>query len=90
LTLTCPTGQYVAECYNYSLSGGLTFTACEPSINYDWGSGGPGNGVDTDNFSVLWTGRFAFSTGSYNFTATADDGIRVWVDENLIIDAWVD
>jgi len=88
---SCPTGQYLAQYYNnMNLTGSPTFTACEPSVNYNWGEGTPGNGVNTDNFSVRWTGRFNFNADSYTFTATADDGIRVWVDGNLIINAWVE
>jgi hypothetical protein len=90
-SVTCPTGQYRAEYYNNrSLSGSPTFTRCEGSINYDWGGGGPGNGVGNDNFSVRWTGRHNFGGGNYTFIARADDGIRVWVDGSLIIDAWRD
>jgi hypothetical protein len=90
-TSSCPIGQYLAEYYNnIGLSASPTFTACEPSINYTWGLGGPDNGVGTDNFSVRWTGRFNFNAATYTFTATADDGIRVWVDGSLIINAWVD
>ena len=85
------TGQYRAEYYNnLSLSGSPIFTRNEGSINYDWGSGGPGNGVGNDNFSARWTGHFNFSAGSYTIIARADDGIRVWVDDSSIIDAWRD
>jgi hypothetical protein len=88
---SCPTGQYLAEYFNnISLSGSPTFTACETVINYNWGSGGPGNGLANDNFSVRWTGTFSFNAASYTFTARADDGIRVWLDGNSIIDAWRD
>jgi hypothetical protein len=84
-------GQYRAEYYNNrTLSGSPAFTRCENSINYDWGTGSPGTGVGVDNFSVRWTGRFSFNAGSYTFVAVADDGVRVWVDGSLIIDAWRD
>jgi glucose/arabinose dehydrogenase/endonuclease YncB( thermonuclease family) len=87
----CPTGQYAAQFYNNrTLSGSPTFTRCEAGIDYDWGSGGPGNGVGNDNFSVRWTGRFNFAAGSHTFIATADDGIRVWLDGTPIINAWRD
>ena len=90
-TTSCPTGQYFAEYFNnITLSGSPTFTACEASINYNWGGGGPGNGLANDNFSVRWTGSHSFNAATYTFTATADDGIRVWLDASLIIDAWKD
>jgi len=88
---SCPTGQYLAEFFNnMNLSGSPTFTTCTSTINYNWAAEGPGNGIGSDGFSVRWTGRFPFSTGVYDFTATADDGIRAWIDNTLIIDAWVD
>ena len=64
---------------------------CEGAINYDWGSGGPDTGVGTNNFSVRWTGTHDFAeAGDYTFTVTADDGVRVRVDGQLIIDQWKD
>jgi hypothetical protein len=89
---SCPSGQYLAEYYNNrTLSGTPTFTRCEAGpINSDWGLGGPGNGLANDQFSVRWTGQFDFGAGDYKFTATVDDGMRVWVDGNSVIDAWRD
>jgi hypothetical protein len=90
-TTQCPTGLFLAEYFNNTaLSGNAVFNRCESSITENWGSGGPGNGVATDNFSVRWSGRFNFAAGTYAFTATADDGIRVFVDGVQIINAWVD
>jgi hypothetical protein len=91
MPLSCPTGQYLAEFYNNSiLSGSPAFTACDQTISYAWIAGEGGYGIGSDNFSVRWTGRFPFSAGKYNFTATADDGIRAWIDGNPIIDGWID
>jgi hypothetical protein len=88
---TCPTGQYRAEYYNNTgLTGTPVLTRCESRIAYNWGTGGPGNGVPNDNFSVRWTGRFNFAAASHIFTAQASDGIRVWVDGASVIDAWKD
>ena len=89
---TCAIGQYRAKYFNnISLSGAPVFEGCETAIAYDWGATGPGHGLAPDNFSVRWTGQFAFSAGSYVFTARGDDGIRVWVDgASPIINAWQD
>jgi hypothetical protein len=88
----CPTGQYQAQYYkNVNLSGTPTFTRCKAApINYNWGAGGPGNGVPTNHFSVRWTGRFNFTAGSKTFTTRSDDGIRLWVDGVLLINFWTD
>ena len=44
--------------------------------------------MGVDNFSVRWSGDFTFAAGAYTFTATADDGVRVFLDDQLIIDEW--
>ena len=88
---TC-SGQFRAEYYNgWPPGGSPVFTQCEASsINHDWGTGGPGNGVGNDNFSVRWSGRFTFAAGSYTFSARVDDGVRVWLDNEMILDEWRD
>jgi chitodextrinase len=88
---SCPTGQYVAQFYaNATLSGTPALERCQSSIDHDWASGSPGGTLPTDRFSARWKGTFSFAAGSYEFTARADDGIRVWVDGTSLIDAWKD
>jgi glucose/arabinose dehydrogenase/PKD repeat protein len=90
---SCPIGQYNASYFaNQTLSGTPVTERCESAINYDWGSGSPsGSGVGPDNFSVRWAGTHSFATtGTYTFTATADDGVRVYLDGTLVIDQWKD
>jgi hypothetical protein len=91
LPKTCAVGQFRTEYYNNrSLSGSPVFTQCESGINYNWDWIGPGSGVGNDNFSVRWSGHFNFDAGNYIFRAVADDGIKVWVDDDLIINEWKD
>ena len=87
----CP-GQYRAEYFaNRSLSGSPALVRCEGwPIRHDWGGGSPGSGVPDDGFSARWSGRARIETGTYTFIARADDGIRVWLDGDLILDAWRD
>jgi hypothetical protein len=88
---TCPKGQYLGEYFaNRTLSGSPTFSRCESTIAKNWGSGGPGNGVGADGFSVRWTGTFNATTGIYSFTTRADDGVRLWVDRQQLVNAWID
>ena len=78
-------GQYFA---NSTLSGSPAFLRSDPEIRFDWANGSPGNRVGPDNFSVRWTRSVAFPGGVYRFFAQADDGVRVWVDDKLLIDQW--
>jgi len=61
----------------------------ENGINHDWGKNSPGPGVNADYFLARWTGYFCFDAGTYTFTATVDDGVRVWVDNGPIIGRWI-
>lgn len=86
----CP-GQYQASWYNGRIPNGqLTATTCESwPFSRSWGSGGP-LFTTADNFSLRLSGTPYFGAGGYYFTVTTDDGVRVYLDNALIINAWVD
>ncbi|MBN1876752.1 MAG: hypothetical protein JXA33_21185 [Anaerolineae bacterium] len=73
---------------NTTLSGNPALQREEGNINYDWGTGSPASSVNSDYFSARWTRYIDVTPGSYRFSVTSDDGVRIWVDNNLIIDAW--
>ena len=81
------TGQYYN---NPNVQGGPAVTRQDAQIVFDWGAGSPASGITADGFSVQWTGTFFFTGATYRFIAMADDGIRVWVDDALIINGWKD
>ena len=87
----CGPGQWLAQFYpNQSLSGVPVASTCEASINHNWGTAGPGvGGLGGSNYSVRWTQTVSLAGGTYAFTATGDDGIRVLVDNSTLIDGWV-
>ncbi len=60
----------------------------ETAIDFDWQYQAPLAGMPFDNFSVRWTANIETDAGTYVFSATVDDGARVWIDGDLIIDAW--
>ncbi len=62
----------------------------EADLDHDWGSNSPHFRVQADHFSARWTRYIDVAPGAYRFTVTSDDGIRVWVDSDLIIDQWHD
>lgn len=76
---------------NRNLSGTPSVVRCEPSIWFDWGNWSPGLGLPGDNFSVRWRSQTMFPTSSnYTFQVTVDDGVRIYVDDNLILNEWHD
>jgi acid phosphatase type 7 len=89
---TCNKGAFLAQYRNElrTFNTQPVLTRCETNINNEWGSGSPGSGVNTDLFTARWVGTFDFEASGYEFTATSDDGIRLWVDGQLLIDQWKD
>ena len=76
---------------NKNLQGSPVFTRDDPNLDFVWGSGGPGGGIAGTNFSVRWL-RWVYldKAGNWTFTTITDDGVRLFVDDNLVIDQWRD
>jgi len=70
----------------------FVLTRTDSQIDFDWGDpGGPDPSVGDDNFSVRWTGEVeAAFTETYTFYPRTDDGVRLYVDGQLLVDNWVD
>ena len=64
----------------------------DPLIDFSWGDpGGPDPAVGDDQFSARWTGEVeAAFTETYTFYTRTDDGVRLWVDGQQLVDAWID
>jgi hypothetical protein len=75
---------------NTALSGAPALQRSEPNLDHNWGMGSPDPAIQADGFSARWTRYLDFAAGTYRFTATSDDGMRVYVDGGLIINEWYD
>ncbi|NIN69179.1 MAG: hypothetical protein GTO63_31735 [Anaerolineae bacterium] len=75
---------------NNGLSGPPVLQRSEANLDYNWGSGSPDPVIHADGFSARWTRYLDLAAGTYRFTATSDDGIRVYVDGSPIINEWYD
>ncbi len=74
---------------NTNLSGGAVLTRVDGDINFNWGAGSPGAGVNADNFSARWTTTVNIpESGHWRFQVGADDGVRMWIDVTPIVDEW--
>lgn len=80
-------GEYYS---NPNLNGTPVLVRNDVVVSFNWGGGAPAAGLPTDNFSARWTRTLNFPSGIYRFALTIDDGVRVWVDNNLVIDQWHD
>ncbi|HEX9115428.1 MAG TPA: PA14 domain-containing protein, partial [Anaerolineae bacterium] len=75
---------------NPTLSGSPALVRNDAAVDFDWGTGSPDLALPADDFSARWTRTQEFDAGTYRFHLIVDDGARVWVDDQLLIDEWHD
>jgi fibronectin type 3 domain-containing protein len=81
------TGQY----FNDQSLTNLVLTRTDATVNFNWGGGSPDPSVPADHFSARWTGQVeAQVSETYTFYTESDDGVRLWVNGQLLIDNWTD
>ena len=63
----------------------------DPQINFNWSLSGPDEVVGDDNFSIRWIGELEVPiSGTYSFYPTVQGGVRLWVNDRLLLDKWQD
>lgn len=93
---SCATGLSAGITGNYfnnqTLTSPVVATRLDGPINFDWGTGAPGpSGVNSNNFSVRWSGYVRVNqAGIHRFQTNSDDGVRLTVNGDLLIDQWND
>lgn len=73
---------------NPNLAGDPVLQRIDDSLSMNWGNDAPGEGLPTDGFSARWTTRAPFDGRRYAFTITADGGVRLYVDGQIVINRW--
>ncbi len=77
--------------YNNMDFTGTTVTGVDPTVDFSWGAGSPAAAIANDTFSARWTGQVqAPVTGTYTFYTQSDDGVRLWVNNQQIVNNWTD
>ncbi|CAD0005438.1 glycoside hydrolase family 3 N-terminal domain-containing protein [Flavobacterium salmonis] len=73
---------------NRNVEGAPVLTRIDNQLEFDW-PWSPGTGVTDDDFSIRWTG-YIKSDKSFDgwLGLSSDDGIRMWIDDQLVIDNW--
>jgi hypothetical protein len=73
---------------NQNLSGDAALIRNDKSIDFNWKYDSPASALSKDYFSARWTRSLNFDEAFYRFTIRVDDGVRLWVDDRLVIDEW--
>ena len=67
------------------------YSRTDATINVDWGGGSPNAAVNIDQFSARWSGQVQPKySGEYTFFVNSDNGRRLWINGQLVIDKWID
>jgi glucose/arabinose dehydrogenase len=82
---TAFTGTYYA---NTGLTGTPVLTRQDPRVDFAWGEAAPDPAVPAEQFSVRWTKTQWFGAGRYRFRTATDDGVRLYIDNQRVIDEW--
>ena len=70
--------------------GAPTLTRTDATVNFDWGTGSPDPLITADNFMARWHGKVQlFYSQTYTFTTRTDDGARLWVNGQRVVDSWI-
>ncbi len=80
-----------ADYYDNADFTGTRVRRIDPVVDFDWGNGSPDPGIGADGFSARWIGQVQGRfTETYSFHVIADDGVRLWVNNQLLVDRWID
>lgn len=80
-----------AEYFNDIDFSELRLTRNDSTVNFNWGTGAPDSRLEADTFSVRWSGEIeARFDEVYQFRTVTDDGVRLWINGQLIVDQFRD
>jgi autotransporter-associated beta strand protein len=80
-----------AQYFSVTNFTGMVRSRIDPVVDFDWTGTIPEPGISSERFSVRWTGVLrAPTTGEYTLQTVSDDGVRLWLDDQLCIDNWTD
>ena len=85
------TGGLTATYFDNIDLSGPSITRVDPTIDFDLGTGSPDPQIGPNTFSARWTGKVVpqFSQ-TYTFTTESDDGVRLFINDQPLIDNWTD
>ncbi|MFK7769851.1 MAG: endo-1,4-beta-xylanase [Mariniblastus sp.] len=76
-------GQY----YNDANLSEIAMARVDTNVDFDWGAGSYETGGPANSFSVRWSGQLESQfTETHSLILNANDGARLWVNGQLLID----
>jgi len=83
-------GNYFSShAFTNGFTGSPTVSRVDPTIDFDFGTGSPASGISVDNFMVRWSGQLqALGDDTYTIHTISDDGVRLWINNQNLIDNW--
>lgn len=90
---TLPTGSGGLQAVYFSKSGDLDsavqVSRVDSNIDFNWSTEAPASTIDRELFSVRWRGEIEIpATDTYTFTTRSNDGSRVYVNDQLVVNDW--
>ena len=74
---------------NTNLTGTPVWTNFDSTLNLNWYAGSPNPAIASTTYSARWTGQLQPQYSEpYTFVVRTDDGTKLWINGNLVVDAW--
>lgn len=83
-------GIKATYCQDKSFSPNV-FSRIDQKIDFNWQNNSPHALIENNAFSVIWQGEIVPRyNGTYNFYTTSDDGVKLTINQTVIIDRLYD
>jgi hypothetical protein len=81
---------YTSHFSTNAFSGVPTLSRIDPTVDFNFGNGSPGASISSDFFTARWVGQVqALGDDTYTFYTISDDGVRLWVSGQLLVNQWI-
>jgi len=82
-------GQYYANTFPTAPFVGSPLVRTDAVVNFNWNNSSPDPSIPPINYTVRWTGLVQpLFNETYTFSTTTDDGTRLWVNGQELVDEW--
>jgi hypothetical protein len=72
-----------------NFTGAPTLSRLDPTVDFDFATGSPDPSLPADLFQIRWHGQVQpLYSDTYTFYTTSDDGARLWVSGQLLVNLW--